>query len=183
MYSASRSSPRSDDGCRRGRDLEERPCGQVDALVGGLRRQHHGDQQLERRFVFEFGPRVRIQAAQPLVNGSAFGGIHRFGRASRRARARSIAALHHGLLAGELVWRQIVAFFEFAELGVSLVQQPLLARLALDREALPTGLVAGARLAGVALGPLRGRAARAPSRCSPSDTARRTGRSRCTTRR
>ncbi len=147
----------SDDGCRSGRDPEQGPCGEVDAFVGGLRRQHHGDQQLEGRFVFEFGPRVRIQVAQPLVDGAALGGIHRVGRATP-ARPRPFdRGADHGPSAGDLVWRQIVRVQPVRRAW----REPCSAtapraRLALDHEPAPPCFIAGARLAGIALAPLAG---------------------------
>ena len=44
----------------------EHARGEVDALVGGLRGQDDGDQQLERRAVFELGRRMRICSLQAL---------------------------------------------------------------------------------------------------------------------
>ncbi len=41
-----------------------------------LRGQHHGDQQLERCRVFQFGRRMRVQALQRLVDRTSFGRIH-----------------------------------------------------------------------------------------------------------
>jgi hypothetical protein len=43
---------------------EQAPGGLVDADIGGLRRKHHGDQQLERRGVLQLRLRLRVQLAQ-----------------------------------------------------------------------------------------------------------------------
>jgi hypothetical protein len=45
--------------------------GQVDALVGGLRRQHHGNQQLERSDVVEFRGRRGIGGLEPFEDFAA----------------------------------------------------------------------------------------------------------------
>ena len=50
--------------------------GKVDALVGGLRRQDHRDQQFKRCGVFELGARRRISGAQAAENGVAFLRVH-----------------------------------------------------------------------------------------------------------
>ncbi len=58
------------DGLRRMGDRKQPAGGEVDALVGGLRRQHHRHQQFERRAVFELGGGVgigRTQAAENFV--------------------------------------------------------------------------------------------------------------------
>ncbi|MCY1294272.1 hypothetical protein D9M70_435630 [compost metagenome] len=88
---------------RRVRDREQPARGLVDADVGGLRRQQHGDQQLERRTVFQFSGRGRVDFAQRLENGTALGGVHCCGSGSglalgptagsvRPARARRASA-------------------------------------------------------------------------------------------
>src|SRR5439155_9412577 len=48
----------------------------VDRYVGGLGRQNHRDQLLERAAVFEFGGRVRIGLAEAGENFVSFGRIH-----------------------------------------------------------------------------------------------------------
>ncbi|MCY1535937.1 hypothetical protein D9M68_713660 [compost metagenome] len=61
---------------RRAMLREELARGDVDRFIGGLRRQQHRDQQLERRVVFEFGGGMgigRLQAGEDLL---AFGGVH-----------------------------------------------------------------------------------------------------------
>src|SRR6185369_13383459 len=76
---------------RRAGDRKQAPRRLVDTDIGRLCRQHHRDQQLERRGVFEFGGRLRIGLAQAAKDFGALRGIHAppplfF------ARARAIAA-------------------------------------------------------------------------------------------
>ncbi|KAG0926205.1 hypothetical protein G6F31_018467 [Rhizopus arrhizus] len=73
---------------------EELARGDVDRLVGRLRRQQYRNQQLERSVVFQFGGGVgvgRLQAGEDLT---AFGCVHDcvgFRRARARASADSMA--------------------------------------------------------------------------------------------
>lgn len=41
-------------------------CSQIDAFIGGLRREHHGDQKLEGVFVIEFTLRLGAFGLEPL---------------------------------------------------------------------------------------------------------------------
>ena len=59
---------------RRGEAGEERRCGLVHARVGGLRRQHRGNEQLERVVVHEFRVRVRMLPGQGLDDATRGGG-------------------------------------------------------------------------------------------------------------
>ena len=77
---------------------EQASRGLVDAHVGGLRGQRHRDQQFERRAIFQFRRRARIEFAQPreqfhhfiaLQGGTPAGRGHGFERSAALARARS----------------------------------------------------------------------------------------------
>ncbi len=75
---------------RRVGDRKQPARGQVDAAVGGLRRQQHGDQQLERRAELEFGLRLRVGRAQRREEGLGVGVGH--GGCRWRAWMRASAA-------------------------------------------------------------------------------------------
>jgi hypothetical protein len=63
--------------CLRGvRNRKENARRRVDALVGRMRRQHHGDEQLERRLVFELRGRARIRLLQAAIQCSDAGWMH-----------------------------------------------------------------------------------------------------------
>jgi hypothetical protein len=81
---------------RRARHPVQAARGQIYALVGRLGRQDHGDQEFERRAVFEFAARLRIRPLQALKDFPAFGRIHRFFAARRRASMAAISAATRG---------------------------------------------------------------------------------------
>ena len=61
---------------RRVRHRVEFARGEIDAFVGGLRRQDDGDQQFERRAVDELAARLRRGRAQPAEDLDTFGRVH-----------------------------------------------------------------------------------------------------------
>ena len=71
----------------------------VHALVGRLRRQHDGDQQLERRRVLELGLRIGIGLAKALEDRAALGRVHG-GLPSRESRPGASGAplVHSGIV-------------------------------------------------------------------------------------
>ena len=60
---------------------------EIDAFVGGLRLQHDGDQQFERRTIFKLATRRGIGGAQAPENSSALGRIHVGNRRQRNGTA------------------------------------------------------------------------------------------------
>jgi hypothetical protein len=64
------------DGLRRRMVAEQRAGGAIDALVGGLGGQHHGNQQLIRRGVIEFGRRRRVGGGETAEKFANLGGRH-----------------------------------------------------------------------------------------------------------
>ena len=63
-------------GLRRWRVGKQLSRGDVDAFVCGLRGQDDGDQQLERRGIFQLGGWRRIGRLQAFEQGAALRGIH-----------------------------------------------------------------------------------------------------------
>src|SRR5450830_1530242 len=66
--------------------------GEVYAFVGRLGRQDHGDQEFERRAVFEFAARLGVGLSEAPEYFLSFCGIHRFFAAVRRASMAAISA-------------------------------------------------------------------------------------------
>ena len=72
--------PQIKHGLRRGRGGKQAGGGLVDAFVGGLRRQQHGNQELEGRAVLQLGLRMRIGRAPAGENFLAGLLVHGFRR-------------------------------------------------------------------------------------------------------
>src|SRR5262249_7933972 len=74
---------------------EELTRGEIDRLVGRLRRQHHGHEELERRAVLELGGGVRVRPGEALEDLAALLRVHLRlrERMSARMRLRSSAVL------------------------------------------------------------------------------------------
>ena len=74
---------------------EELSSGEVHRFVGGLRREHHRDQKLERAAVLELGGGIRIRFAEPAEDLRALLQVHRRRREriSARTRLRSAGAV------------------------------------------------------------------------------------------
>ncbi len=75
-------------------DREQVPRRGIHADIGGLRRQHHRDQQLERRLVFQLGGGVRVGRLQAQKDFAAFGGVHGVGLKNIRCLSHSTRVMN-----------------------------------------------------------------------------------------
>ena len=78
-----------EDGLRRMGDRKELRGRKVHAAIGRLRREHDGDQELERRSILEFATRMRILRAQPAEDLEPLGRVHSIPPNRRRRASRS----------------------------------------------------------------------------------------------